>query len=148
MKDIAKSSMFVATLLVILMFFTALSVPKDDSLYMDFSTSNAISLFSSTSSMLIFWSILTARFSEKDFILCIPKLLIGITTLFISIVALVITFLVTILQYYHHGRIFVYVVLGCVPVIYLAIIYSLLVDLIQSIRDSRFMFQSCKRLFR
>ena len=58
-----------------------------------FIISDAISLFSSSTSILIFLGILTSRYAEDDFLKSLPtKLIIGLSTLFISIAAMLVAF--------------------------------------------------------
>ena len=58
-----------------------------------FFVSDSIALLSSTTSILIFLSILTSRYSKHEFLPSLPKrLVLGLTTLFISIVAMVVAF--------------------------------------------------------
>nr|XP_043638502.1 uncharacterized protein LOC122609531 [Erigeron canadensis] len=58
-----------------------------------FATSNAISLFTAVTSLLMFLSILTTRFAERDFLFKLPRrLIIGLAALFISTTAMIIAF--------------------------------------------------------
>ncbi|KAJ4824940.1 hypothetical protein Tsubulata_050184, partial [Turnera subulata] len=54
-----------------------------------FIVSDAIALFSSSTSVLMFLGILTSRYTEDDFLISLPrKLIIGLSTLFVSIAAM------------------------------------------------------------
>ncbi|KAL7090488.1 hypothetical protein ACP275_12G044000 [Erythranthe tilingii] len=107
MKNTAGSSMIVGTLIAAVMFTTAFTVPggnKNDSglptmletkpgPFLIFMVSNALSMFSSSTSLLMFLGILTARFAEWDFLRSLPtKLILGLTCLFFSIVTMMASF--------------------------------------------------------
>lgn len=54
---------------------------------------DAISMFTSTTSLLMFSSILTSRYGEDDFLFVLPhRLIIGLVTLFLSITTMVAAF--------------------------------------------------------
>ena len=54
-----------------------------------------MSLFSSTTSLLMFLGILTSRYAEEDFLKSLPtKMIIGLSTLFFSIATMMIAFCV------------------------------------------------------
>ncbi|XP_060676019.1 ankyrin repeat-containing protein NPR4 [Ziziphus jujuba] len=163
MKDIAASSMLVATLVATVMFTAAISVPggfntdngvpilldKKPKLFLIFTISDTVGLFSSTASTLIFLSIHTSRYADDDFLKFVPfMLMFGVTTLFIALTAMTITFSATFLLYYHHhGFAFISVIVGSVPLLYLLLIFPLLVDLLHAIRGPRFLFKPGKHLF-
>ncbi|XP_073057473.1 uncharacterized protein [Primulina eburnea] len=106
MKNTAGSSMIVGTLIAAVMFTTAFTVPggnKIDGLptmlesqprpFFIFMFSNALSMFSSSTSLLMFLGILTARFSEQDYLKSLPtKLIFGLLCLFVSIVTMMSSF--------------------------------------------------------
>ncbi|KAI3836090.1 hypothetical protein MKW98_016394 [Papaver atlanticum] len=110
MKDTAQSCMVVPTLIATVVFSGAFTVPGGNisdadnanngipiflhnNAFMWFVVSDALGLFSSTTSVLMFLSILTSRYAEEDFLRSLPKrLIIGLGTLFISIAAMMITF--------------------------------------------------------
>ncbi|XP_073153984.1 uncharacterized protein [Henckelia pumila] len=107
MKNTAGSSMIVGTLIAAVMFTTAFTVPggnkNDDGLptmlesqprpFFIFMFSNALSMFSSSTSLLMFLGILTARFSEQDYLKSLPtKLIFGLMCLFFSIVTMMSSF--------------------------------------------------------
>ncbi|PRQ53106.1 putative PGG domain-containing protein [Rosa chinensis] len=61
--------------------------------FLIFIISDAISLFSSTTSVMIFLGILTSRYKEDDFLKSLPtKMILGLFTLFLSIATMMITF--------------------------------------------------------
>ncbi|XP_019168644.1 PREDICTED: ankyrin repeat-containing protein NPR4-like isoform X2 [Ipomoea nil] len=105
MKDTASSCMLVATLITTIMFAAILTVPGgnnnetgnpiflQDKLFVAFAVSDAIALFSSVTSILMFLSILTSRYAEEDFVSTLPKRLVfGLATLFLSITAMLVAF--------------------------------------------------------
>ncbi|GKV07278.1 hypothetical protein SLEP1_g19074 [Rubroshorea leprosula] len=84
-KKTAESSSVVATLIIGIMFAVAFTVPVSD----------AISLFAATSSVLIFLAIFASRYAYEDFYKSLPvKLIVGISSLFISIAAMMVAFCV------------------------------------------------------
>ncbi|CAA2992047.1 Hypothetical predicted protein [Olea europaea subsp. europaea] len=107
MKRTAGSSMIVATLIATIMFRTAFTVPRGNKNdtgmptiletqripFLIFMILNALSMFSSSTSLLIFLGIFTARYAEDDFLKSLPtKLISGLTNLFLSIVTMMASF--------------------------------------------------------
>lgn len=106
MKNTAGSSMIVGTLIAAVMFTTAFTVPggndnqglpvmlhTDRGAFLIFMASNALSMFTSSTSVLMFLGILTARYAENDFRFSLPKKLIsGLACLFFSIVTMMVSF--------------------------------------------------------
>ncbi|CAN6572265.1 unnamed protein product [Malus baccata var. baccata] len=105
MKGTASSYTVVSTLIITIMFAAAFTVPGgndqetgfpiflDGRLFMVFIVSDAISLFSSATSALMFLGILTSRYAEDDFLESLPtKMIIGLSTLFISIATMMVAF--------------------------------------------------------
>ncbi|GAY49092.1 hypothetical protein CUMW_116620, partial [Citrus unshiu] len=112
MKDTATSCMFVATLIATVVFVAAFTVPRsnredtgflfflekfsENFSFKIFAISDAISLVSSSASVVNFLSILTPRYAEEDFLRLLPrKLLLGLATLFISVAAMMAVFSTT-----------------------------------------------------
>lgn len=107
MKDTSSSATVVAALLVTMAFaaiFTAPGGNKDDgkplflneSVFILFAISDSIALFSSSTFVLVFLSVLNSRFAEKDFLYALPKTLtIGLISLFISLASTMIAFSAT-----------------------------------------------------
>ncbi|EFH64751.1 hypothetical protein ARALYDRAFT_315656 [Arabidopsis lyrata subsp. lyrata] len=105
MKETAAANSFVAALIATVTFQAIFTVPggtndtsgdpihiRDDR-FMIFIIADTLSFFASCTSVLIFLSILTARYSFDDFLMSLPKKLIwGLCTLFISIAALLVAF--------------------------------------------------------
>ncbi|KAK1550732.1 hypothetical protein Q3G72_023835 [Acer saccharum] len=106
MKDTANSCMLVSALIATVLFAAAFTVPggnKDDdkgipiflrtNAFTIFAISDALGLFSSLTSLLMFLAILTARYEVDDFLESLPKkLIIGLGSLFFSIAAMIIAF--------------------------------------------------------
>ncbi|XP_016652415.1 PREDICTED: ankyrin repeat-containing protein At3g12360-like [Prunus mume] len=105
MKETATSCTVVGALIITIMFAAAFTVPGGNNgetgfpifwhknLFMAFIVSDAISLFSSTTSVLMFLGILTSRYAEHDFLKSLPtKMIIGLSTLFISIANMMVAF--------------------------------------------------------
>ncbi|XP_048131768.1 ankyrin repeat-containing protein NPR4-like [Rhodamnia argentea] len=114
MKSTASSCMLVSTLITTVMFAAIFTVPGGtdnkglpillgSNAFITFAISDAFALFSSVTSILMFLSILTSRYAEEDFLESLPKrLIIGLTTLFLSIASMLIAFSATF-----------FIVLGC-----------------------------------
>ncbi|KAK3023649.1 hypothetical protein RJ639_043175 [Escallonia herrerae] len=149
MKDTANSCTIVAALIVTVVFASAITVPggnNDDTglpifthkpAFVVFAISDALALFSSTSSLLMFLSILTSRYGEEDFLYVLPKrLIIGLLTLFLSIISMMIAFSATIYMLFEYkGRWILtpVAVLSGLPVtIFMWLQFPLLLDLIKS----------------
>nr|XP_023873707.1 ankyrin repeat-containing protein ITN1-like [Quercus suber] len=105
MKDTATSCTVVGALIVTIMFAAVFTVPGGNNqnngfpiflnkkLFMVFIVSDALSLFSSSTSVLIFLGILTSRYAEEDFLESLPrKMIIGLSTLFFSIATMMTAF--------------------------------------------------------
>ncbi|CAL9014039.1 unnamed protein product [Prunus brigantina] len=110
MKGTATSCTVVGALIVTIMFATAFTVPGGNDqdkgfpiflrkkFFRVFLISDSISLFSSTTSVMIFLGILTSRYAEDDFLMSLPtKMLLGLFTLFLSIAAMMVAFSSTLL---------------------------------------------------
>lgn len=108
MKDTSESCTVVAALISTIMFSAIFTVPGGYDQYsgipiylhrnsfMVFMVSDAMSLFASTSSLLMFLGILTSRYREEDFLKSLPtKMIVGLSCLFFSIATMMITFGIT-----------------------------------------------------
>ena len=108
MKDTVNFYIIVATLITGVVFAAAFTVPGGSNqdtgipIFMKsiwfrvFFISDAIALVSSSSSILMFLSILTSRFTEMDFLVSLPtKLELGVSALFISIAGMLVAFSAT-----------------------------------------------------
>ncbi|XP_054824883.1 uncharacterized protein LOC129322621 [Prosopis cineraria] len=115
MKQTATSCSVVGALIITIMFATAFTVPGGNdgtsgypvflnkNLFIVFLFSDAVSLFASTTSVLTFLGILTSRYAEEDFLYSLPgKLNIGLSTLFLPIVAMLVAFSTTIIIMLQH----------------------------------------------
>ncbi|XP_031269163.1 ankyrin repeat-containing protein NPR4-like [Pistacia vera] len=119
MKDTATSCMVVATLISILVFPAAFTMPgtKEETgtpnfiqklSFRIFVISNAIWLVSSSCSVLTFLSILTDRYEDEDFHYVMPrKLVVGFSKLFLSIAAMMVVFCATIFIVFKDGEIWI-----------------------------------------
>ena len=105
MKGTAKSYTLAAALIATVVFAAAISIPggnHDDTgipnfskeyTFKFFAVSDALSLFLSIASVLIFLSILTARYAEDDFLFVLPwRLIFGLVTLFLSVTFMMIAY--------------------------------------------------------
>ncbi|XP_037495818.1 uncharacterized protein LOC105650939 isoform X2 [Jatropha curcas] len=110
MKGIAKSSTVVGALIITIMFTTVFTVPGGniqetgfpiflrEKAFKVFIVADAISLFASSTSVLMFLGVLTSRYGEEDFLESLPrKMIIGLSTLFFSIAAMMISFCATLI---------------------------------------------------
>lgn len=148
MKDTAESCTVVAALIATIMFSAIFTVPGGydqygeplylyQTLFMVFIVSDAMSLFASTSSLLMFLGILTSRYREEDFLKSLPtKLIIGLSSLFFSIATMMITFGVTLVIFLHkriHWVSFPIILLASLPVTLFALLqFPILVEIFLS----------------
>ncbi|GKV20700.1 hypothetical protein SLEP1_g30786 [Rubroshorea leprosula] len=117
MKKTAESSTVIGALIITIMFAAAFTVPGGNDqntgfpIFLNttapaesftvtpfkvFITSDAISLSTAASSVLIFLGILTARYAYEDFLISLPmKLIFGLSFLFISIATMTVAFCAT-----------------------------------------------------
>ncbi|CAE5967753.1 unnamed protein product [Arabidopsis arenosa] len=110
MKETAASCTVVAALITTMMFSSAFTVPggyRSDNgmplyihkhMFKIFLISDAISLFTSCMSLLMFLGILKSRYREEDFLRSLPtKLIVGLLALFLSMATMMVTFVVTLM---------------------------------------------------
>jgi hypothetical protein len=165
MKDTANYCMVVAALIATVVFAAAFTVPGGNNQetgtpiflknnwFMVFFISDAMAMLSSSTSILLFLSILTSRYAEENFLKALPKrLLFGLTTLFISIASMVIAFSATCFLAYNNKMAWVPITitaLAGVPVsLFVVLHYQLWVDIIRSTYLSNSLFRPRKhRLF-
>ena len=107
MKDTSSSCTVVAALVVTIAFAAAFTVPGGNQdngkplflnrgAFMLFIVADAIALFSSSTSVLMFLGILTSRYAEADFLYALPKrMTIGLLSLFLSLASIMIAFSAT-----------------------------------------------------
>ncbi|KAH1055826.1 hypothetical protein J1N35_033891 [Gossypium stocksii] len=149
MKSTASSCMLVATLITQVMFAAIFTVPggndneKGTPIFLEatsfviFAVSDALALFSSVTSILMFLSILTSRYAEEDFLRLLPqRLIVGLTTLFLSIAAMLVAFGATFCIVLSQRLAWIAVpvaFIACIPVTLFAFLqFPLLLDIIQS----------------
>ena len=157
MRNTANSSMVVATLICSIIFT---GQPTDgikhssenSNLELAFSVSSAIALFCSSTSLIMFLSILTSRYSYNDFLVSLPiKLMIGVASLFISIASMIVAFCASFNLKYHNHQGFplisvVFGIFACVPILYVLLKYRLLFDIVRSTCFSSSLFKPRHRL--
>ncbi|KAI3734804.1 hypothetical protein L6452_14283 [Arctium lappa] len=158
-----KDCMVVATLIVTVAFAVAFTVPGGYNQqigtpifihgrsFLVFVIADAISLFCSSTSLLVFLSILTSRHGQHDFMYALPtKLMIGLATLFISVAAMMVTFSASFFVLYGNRLKWVPILIAtfaAMPVVVFAILQlPLLVDMFRSMYDSRYLFKRNKHM--
>ncbi|XP_076906640.1 ankyrin repeat-containing protein NPR4-like [Bidens hawaiensis] len=158
-----RDCMVVATLIVTIAFAVAFTVPggyhQEDGIpvfihdytFLVFLIADAISLFSSSTSLLVFLCILTSPHDQRDFLYSLPrKLMIGVLTLFISVAAMMVTFSAGFFVLYDKKMKWVPIFIAAfssIPVIVFAIMqFPLLVDMFRSIYDSHYLFKPNKHI--
>ncbi|KAF5812970.1 putative PGG domain-containing protein [Helianthus annuus] len=165
MKTTAESCSITAALIVTVVYAAAITVPggnnqesglpmyKNDIAFTVFALSNAFSMFTAATSLLLFLSILTARFSEKDFLVSLPRRLIfGLLTLFLSTTAMMVAFGAILFIVFCDQKPWMLAPIcafACLPIsVIVTIKLPLLVDLIQSTYSPIFgkhsYLESCK----
>ncbi|KAI3701572.1 hypothetical protein L6452_26754 [Arctium lappa] len=149
MKTTAESCSITAALITTIVFAAAITVPggndqqtgiplfRNDIGFTIFAVSDAISLFSSSTALLVFLSILTARFSEQDFLVSLPRrLIIGLCTLFLSTIAMIVAFSAVLFLVFCDERAWMLAPIGglaCFPIaVIVTLQFPLVVDLIRS----------------
>ncbi|KAI3701584.1 hypothetical protein L6452_26770 [Arctium lappa] len=149
MKTTAESCSITAALITTIVFAAAITVPggssqetgtplfTNDIAFIIFAISDAISLFTSTTSLLVFLSILTARFAEEDFLVRLPRrLIIGLGTLFISTTAMMVAFSATLFLVFCDKKPWMLAPicgLACFPIVlFVTLQFPLMVDLFWS----------------
>ncbi|KAF3957841.1 hypothetical protein CMV_017185 [Castanea mollissima] len=165
MKDTANYCMLVATLITTVVFAAAFTVPGGSnqetgtpillkSIWLRvFFIFDAIALLSSSTSILVFLSILTSRFTQMDFLVSLPsKLVWGLTALFISIVGMVVAFSATCFLVFKSEMPWLpigIIASACVPIIVFVLLhYQLWADIMRSTYWSGFLFKPSKhRIF-
>ncbi|KAL5567521.1 hypothetical protein UlMin_024096 [Ulmus minor] len=148
MKNTSSSCTVIGALIFTIMFTAAFTLPGgqkqdtgfpmflDKKLFKVFIVSDAISLFSSTTSVLTFLGILTSRYAEEDFLTSLPtKMILGLSTLFISIAAMMTAFCAVIALLFQ-GQLWIVVLtilLASIPVIlFVGLQFPLLVEIFLS----------------
>ncbi|KAL0333696.1 UNVERIFIED_CONTAM: hypothetical protein Sangu_1525800 [Sesamum angustifolium] len=132
MKDTSNSCTIAAALIATVMFAAAITVPggndnsngfpifSGSSAFIIFAISDAVSLFTSATSLLMFLAIQTSRYAEQDFLYVLPKrLIIGLGTLFLSICSMMVAFSATVYLVFARKEAWVLIPVGalaCLPV--------------------------------
>ncbi|KAF5959082.1 hypothetical protein HYC85_000291 [Camellia sinensis] len=158
MKDRANACSIVATLIAIVVFAAAITVPGGNNSngdanfnkrasFLIFGIFDAFALFSSITSVLLFLSILTSRYAEDDFLVTLPRRLIfGLVTLFLSILSTMIAFgaaLYLVFEESYKWIIIPVFVLPGIPVcLFVFLQFPLLLDIVKSTCCSIFLEQS------
>ncbi|KAG7960207.1 hypothetical protein I3843_10G111900 [Carya illinoinensis] len=147
MKNTITSGSVVGTLIVTIMFAAAFTIPGGtnqetgstilvhDKLFKIFMIADSISLFSSSTAVLIFLGIFTSRYAEEDFLILLPKkMVIGFSTLFFSIISMMIAFSAALLITLREESLIVIPIIGLasVPVLFVLMPFRLLVDIFRS----------------
>ncbi|CAH1449313.1 unnamed protein product [Lactuca virosa] len=149
MKTVAESCSITAGLITTIVFAAAITVPggnhQDNGFPMFagqipftiFGISVAISLFASTTALLMFQSILTGRFSEEDFLDSLPsRLIFGLFSLMISTTAMIVAFSTTLFLVFCHKKLWMLAPIGVLAFLpiasFLIVQIRLTVDLLQS----------------
>ncbi|KAJ6317333.1 hypothetical protein OIU76_012968 [Salix suchowensis] len=105
MKEASTSCTVMGVFIITIMFTVAFTIPggnvqetgypvfKHEKCFTVFIVADAISLFSSSTSVLMFLGIRITRYAEEDFLKSLPlKLILGLSMLFLSIVIMMVTF--------------------------------------------------------
>lgn len=148
MKDTSSAASVVAALLVTMAFAAIFTVPGgnngsgeplflNESVFILFAISDAIALFSSSTSVLVFLAVLNSRFAEEDFLYALPKrLTIGLISLFISLAATMVAYSATLALVLRDKIRWIaapVTLLAGVPVtLFLLLQYPLLVEMVRS----------------
>ncbi|KAI3940579.1 hypothetical protein MKW92_036187 [Papaver armeniacum] len=155
MRGTSHSCMLVATLISIVAFAAAFTVPGgnyndakrntvnglpillNSNSFIVFAVADALALFSSVTSVLMFLAILTSRYSEEDFVKALPqKFILGLATLFISMATMMIAFssAIHIMLCPRWTWIIIPItLLGCVQVaLFVWLLFPLFVDMVHS----------------
>ncbi|KAI3697579.1 hypothetical protein L6452_30672 [Arctium lappa] len=149
MKKTADSYTITAALIITIVFAAAITVPggndgntgkaifANKSSFIIFAVSDAISLFASTTSLLLFLSILTARYRDEDFLYRLPKrLILGLAMLFLSVTSMMVAFSATLYIMFGQEKKWILIpiaALTCLPIAsFVTLQLPLLVDLISS----------------
>ncbi|PWA71046.1 ankyrin repeat-containing domain, PGG domain, Gag-polypeptide of LTR copia-type [Artemisia annua] len=146
MKKTADSYTVTAGLITTIVFAAAITVPGGNGdtghpiyakelSFMIFAVADAISLFTSTTSLLLFLSILTARYAEEDFLFTLPsRLIMGLSMLFLSTCSMMIAFGASLYLLFGEGKDWILIpiaALSCLPITcFVTLQYPLLVELI------------------
>ncbi|KAJ9555565.1 hypothetical protein OSB04_010179 [Centaurea solstitialis] len=152
MKDTATSSTVVAAFIVTVAFAAVFTAPGgnksegknegkpvylDNGAFMLFIISDAVALFSSVTSVLMFLGILTSRYAQEDFYYTLPRrMTIGLISLLVSLAAMIVAFSATLAIVLKDKVKWIaapLMIITCIPVgAFVVLQYPLLKKLIQS----------------
>ncbi|XP_071729616.1 uncharacterized protein [Rutidosis leptorrhynchoides] len=149
MKTTSESCSITAALIATIMFAAAITVPggnrqetgipmfTNNVAFIIFAVSDAVSLFASSTALLVFLSILTARFAENDFLVSLPsRMLIGLVALLLSTITMMVAFSATLFLVFCHQKTWMLApicVLAFIPIgFFVALQFPLMVDLFRS----------------
>ncbi|GJX25038.1 ankyrin repeat-containing protein [Tanacetum coccineum] len=155
MKTTAESCSITAALIVTIVFAAAITVPGGSSqetgiplfekkiAFIVFAVCDATSLFTAATALLVFLSILTTRFAEKDFLVSLPRrLIIGLSLLFLSTTAMMVAFSAILFLVFCDQTQWMLAPIGgltCLPILAIVTLQlPLVVDLYQSTYSPRF----------
>nr|GEU43164.1 ankyrin repeat-containing protein [Tanacetum cinerariifolium] len=147
-KTTAESCSITAALIITVVFAAAITVPrannpetgipfKKETAFAIFAVSDALSLFTAATALLVFLSILTTRYAEEYFLASLPRrLIIGLCALFISTTATMIAFGAILFLVFCDQRPWILAPIGliaCLPIsIIVSLQFPLVVDLYRS----------------
>lgn len=149
MKDTTTSCTITAVLISTIMFAAAITVPggnnsstgfpmfSNNRVFFLFAASDAFSLMTSATSLLMFLDILTSRYAEEDFMRRLPeRLILGLSSLLLSVTFMLLTFIATVYLVFGQNHAWI-LISGAVGACYVAWLFLfrqilLLIDLITS----------------
>ncbi|KAI7756165.1 hypothetical protein M8C21_018945 [Ambrosia artemisiifolia] len=154
MKTTAESCSIAAALISTIVFSAAITVPggnnqekgtplfEKESAFIVFAVSDAISLFSSLTALLVFLSILTTRFAEEDFLFNLPRrLFIGLFSLLLSTTAMMVAFSATLFLVFSDEKLWILAPIcgsAIIPIaFFVGLQFPLMVDLFRNTRYSQ-----------
>ncbi|MFS7966710.1 putative ankyrin repeat-containing domain, PGG domain, ankyrin repeat-containing domain superfamily [Helianthus anomalus] len=149
MTTTSESCSITASLIITIVFAAAITVPggtdqqkgtplfQKEPAFIIFAISDAISLFAASTSLLVFLSILTARFAEKDFLFSLPwRLFIGLSSLLLSTTTMMVAFSATLFLVFCDKKLWMLAPicgLALIPiVVFVWLQFPLMVDLFSS----------------
>ncbi|KAM0041977.1 putative ankyrin repeat-containing domain, PGG domain, ankyrin repeat-containing domain superfamily [Helianthus debilis subsp. tardiflorus] len=163
MTQTATQCMLVTTLIATIVFTGAFTLPggynqntgipffRKEPSFIIYAISDAVSLIASSTSVLIFLSILTSNYAEQDFMVLLPtKLVYGLATLLLSIVTMMVAFSASFFILYNKKLEWVPITITClagIPVIiFVAVQFSLFKNVFYSAYRSRVLFKPDKHI--
>ncbi|XP_021763045.1 uncharacterized protein LOC110727774 isoform X1 [Chenopodium quinoa] len=153
MRGTANSCMLVATLVSAMVFQAVFQSPgtHNNNLKCAFVISDALSLLSSTASILTFLAILCSTYAEEDFLVSLPlKLIVGLATLLFSILTMLLAFTMAIITQSPNrsGWIIVAAFAWIVGGVYVWLHFPLLVMVCRSTFGAKYLFRPQYELLR